>query len=49
MRIKSVRAYWRRFYRKHREGCDLVVDFIGALSVFVFIFSLYFIGIILGG
>lgn len=51
--VRRIKRKWRRFYRTHREGCDLVGDFVGALvgalSVFVFIFELYFIGILLGG
>lgn len=47
--VKQIKRKWRRFYRAHREGCDLVGDFLGALSVFAFIFELYFIGILLGG
>ncbi len=43
--VRRIKRKWRRFYRTHREGCELV----GALSVFVFIFELYFIGILLGG
>lgn len=47
--VRRIKRKWRRFYRTHKEGCDLVGDFVGALSVFVFIFELYFIGILLGG
>ena len=43
--VRRIKRKWRRFYRTHRE----VGDFVGALSVFVFIFELYFIGILLGG
>ncbi len=46
--VRVVRKRWRRFYRKHREVLDTVADFLGALSVWVVIFSLYFLGIILG-
>lgn len=31
------------------EGCELVGDFIGAVSIFVFLFELYIIGVMLGG
>lgn len=47
--VRRIKRKWRRFYRTHREGCELVGDFVGAFSVFVFIFELYFIGILLGG
>lgn len=47
--VRKVKRYWRRFYRAHREGCDLAGDFIGVISVFVLMFELYFIGILLGG
>ena len=29
--------------------CELVGDFVGALSIFVFLFELYIIGVMLGG
>jgi len=36
-----MRESWRRFYRKHREGFELLGDFLGALSVFVFLYCMY--------
>lgn len=44
MNIRAIRKSWRRFYRKHREGLDLLGNFLGALSIFV---SLYFMYIFL--
>lgn len=29
--VRQIKRKWRRFYRTHREGCELVGDFIGAL------------------
>lgn len=29
--VRRIKRKWRRFYRTHREGCDLVGDFIGIL------------------
>ena len=39
--VRQIKRKWRRFYRTHREGCELVGDFIGAVSIFVFLFELY--------
>lgn len=47
--VRQIKRKWRRFYRTHREGCELVGDFIGAVSIFVFLFELYIIGVMLGG
>ena len=50
--VRQIKRKWRRFYRTHREGCELVGDlgdFVGALSIFVFLFELYIIGVMLGG
>ena len=47
--VRKIRKRWRRFYRNHREGCDAVADFLGALSIFVFIFSLYIFGALFFG
>lgn len=47
--VRKLKRYWRRFYRTHREGCEMVGDFVGAISVFAGIFELYIIGILLGG
>ena len=41
--VRQIKRKWRRFYRTHREGCELVGDFI------VFLFELYIIGVMLGG
>lgn len=45
--VRQIKRKWRRFYRTHREGCELVGDFIGAVSIFVFLFELYIIGVML--
>ena len=37
--VRQIKRKWRRFYRTHREGCELVGDFIGAVSIFVFLFG----------
>lgn len=37
--VRRIKRKWRRFYRTHREGCELVGDFVGALSIFVFYLS----------
>lgn len=47
--VRQIKRKWRRFYRTHREGCELVGDFVGALSIFVFLFELYIIGVLLVG
>lgn len=47
--VRRIKRKWRRFYRTHREVCELVGDFVGALSIFVFLFELYIIGVMLGG
>lgn len=31
--VRRIKRKWRRFYRTHREGCELVGDFVGALSI----------------
>lgn len=31
--VRQIKRKWRRFYRTHREGCELVGDFVGALSI----------------
>lgn len=38
---RQVKRYCKRFYRVHREGCDMVGNFIGALSIFAFLYVLY--------
>lgn len=45
--VRQIKRKWRRFYRTHREGCELVGDFIGAVSIFVVLFELYIIGVML--
>ena len=32
--VRQIKRKWRRFYRTHREGCELVGDFVGALSMY---------------
>ena len=44
--VRQIKRKLRRFYRTHREGCELVGDFVGVLSIFVFLFELYIIGVI---
>lgn len=36
--VRQIKRKWRRFYRTHRDGCELVGDFIGAVSIFVFLY-----------
>ena len=36
-----MRKSWRKFYRAHREAVDLVGDFLGALSIFAFLYFMY--------
>lgn len=38
---RMLKRYCKRFYRAHRGGCELVGDFLGALSIFVFLYVLY--------
>lgn len=40
-RYRFVRKSWRRFYRSHREGLELLGDFLGALSIFAFMYFMY--------
>lgn len=40
-RYRFVRKSWRKFYRAHREAVDLVGDFLGALSIFSFLYFMY--------
>ena len=47
--VRQIKRKWRRFYRTHREGCELVGVFIGVVSISVFLFELYIIGVMLGG
>lgn len=47
--VRQIKRKWRRFYRTHREVCELVGYFVGALSIFVLLFELYIIGVMLGG
>lgn len=47
--VKAVRRGWRRFYRKHRVGLDLLGNFIGALSLFVWMYCMYILFWLLGG
>lgn len=39
--IRRIKRKWRRFYRTHREVCELAGDFLGALSIFAFLYELY--------
>lgn len=48
-KVRMIRRYWRRFYRTHREGCELAGDFIGAVSVFVSLYCMYMVMWMLGG
>ena len=45
---RMLKRYCKSFYRAHREGCDMVGTFLGALSMFVFIYELYILLWILG-
>lgn len=48
--VRQIKRKWRRFLQNsYREGCKLVGDFIGAVSIFVVLFELYIIGVMLGG
>lgn len=47
--MRTVRRMWRRFYRKHREGCEIAGAFLGAFSVFAWIFSIYILAFFVGG
>lgn len=47
--MRTVRRKWRGFYRRHREGCETAGAFLGAFSVFAWIFSIYFLIYFLGG
>lgn len=38
---KTIRKSCRIFYRAHREGLDLLGDFLGALSIFAFLYVMY--------
>lgn len=49
MMVRKVKRYWRRFYRAHKEGCDLVGDFIGAVCIIILMFELYIIRVMLAG
>ena len=46
---KLARLCWRRFYRNHREGLEELGDLLGAVSVFLMIFSYFILGAIIGG
>ncbi|GKH50315.1 hypothetical protein CE91St46_14260 [Eubacteriales bacterium] len=45
---RQAKKYCKWFYRAHREGFDLVGDFLGACSIFVFLYALYVILWLLG-
>ena len=39
--MQRIKRITKRFYREHRELCELVGDFLAALSLFVFLYFLY--------
>lgn len=41
--VRRIKRKWRRFYRAHREGCELIGDFLGALSIFAMLYELYMV------
>lgn len=43
-----LRKNWRKFYRDHREAVDLVGDFLGALSLFIWLYCMYILLWLLG-
>lgn len=48
--VRRIKRKWRRFYRTHREGCELDRRFCWSFKcIFVFLFELYIIGVMLGG
>lgn len=46
---KTIKRFWRRFYKAHREGCEFAKEFIGGLSTFALIFSFYILAVLIGG
>ena len=38
--VRQIKRKWRRFYRTHREGCELVGDFVGALFLYSYLSSI---------
>ena len=43
--VKVIRKRWRRYYRKHKEALDFVGDFLGALSIFVFLYFFVYLSL----
>lgn len=39
--IRKIRRGWRRYYRNHREGLELLGDFLGVVGVFAWIYFMY--------
>lgn len=45
---RTIRESCRMFYMDHKDGIDLLGDFLGALSIFAFLYVMYILLWMLG-